>query len=148
MYYHLPGPQIVLSLSLRQVTVVFGRVQQNIIDNFVFTALLKIRYYSFTTIFLLQGYKHQRAFIIAQGPLQSTVRNFWKMIYDRKSAVIVMVSDLIEGGQEACAQYWPNSGIAEYGQYTVDLLGEEPLQGFTIRSLSVLDKKVGGVTSG
>ena len=64
------------------------------------------------------------------------------MIYDRKSAVIVMVSDLVEGGQEASAQYWPDSGIAQYGEYTVDLLGEEPLQGFTIRTLSVLDKKV------
>ena len=99
--------------------------------------------YSFT-----QGYKHQRAFIIAQGPLQSTVRNFWKMVYDRKSAVIVMVSALVEGGQEASAQYWPNSGVAEYGGYAVDLLGEEPLQGFTIRTLSVMDKKVAGVTSG
>ena len=64
------------------------------------------------------------------------------MIYDRKSAVIVMVSDLVEGGQEASAQYWPSSGIAKYGGYTVDLLGEEPLQGFTIRTLSVMDSKV------
>ena len=64
------------------------------------------------------------------------------MIYDRKSAVIVMVSDLKEGGQEASAQYWPSSGIAQYGEYTVDLLAEEPLQGFTIRTLSVMDKKV------
>ena len=84
-------------------------------------------------MFFIQGYKHQKAFIIAQGPLQSTVRNFWKMIYDRKSAVIVMLSDLKEGGQEASAQYWPSSGIAQHGEYTVDLLGEESLQGFTIR---------------
>ena len=70
------------------------------------------------------------------------------MVYDRKSAVIVMVSALVEGGQEASAQYWPNSGVAEYGGYAVDLLGEEPLQGFTIRTLSVMDKKVAGVTSG
>ena len=90
----------------------------------------------------MQGYKQQKAFIIAQGPLPSTVRNFWKMIYDRKSAVIVMVSDLMEGEKEASAQYWPSSGIYQYGGYTVELLGEEPLEGFIIRDLSVVDKTV------
>ena len=46
-----------------------------------------------------QGYKRQRAFIITQGPMQSTARDFWKMVYDRECKVIVMLSDLVEGGQ-------------------------------------------------
>ena len=37
--------------------------------------------------------------------MQSTVRNFWKMVYECNCSVIVMTSDLIEGGQEASAQY-------------------------------------------
>jgi protein tyrosine phosphatase len=74
--------------------------------------------------------------------MQSTVRNFWKMIYERNCAVVVMISDLIEGEQEASAQYWPDSGIAHYGEFDVDLLGEEELQGFTVRNLSVLNTKV------
>ena len=74
--------------------------------------------------------------------MQSTVRNFWKMIYDRNCAVVVMVSGLVENGEEASAQYWPSSGIAEYGQYTIDLISEEPLGGFTIRELSVMDNRV------
>ena len=74
--------------------------------------------------------------------MESTVRNFWKMIYDRKCAVVVMVSGLVEEGQEASAQYWPNSGTSQFGEFTVDLLGEEPLQGFTIRSFSAMDTKV------
>ena len=90
----------------------------------------------------MQGYKHKRAFIVAEGPMKSTVRNFWKMIYERNCAVVVMTSSLIEGGQEASAQYWPDSGIAHYGEFAVDLLGEEKLQGFTIRNLSVLNTKV------
>ena len=56
------------------------------------------------------------------------------MICDHKIAVIVMLSDLMEGGQEASAQYWPSSGICQYGEYTIDLLGEEKLQGFIIRN--------------
>ena len=31
--------------------------------------------------------------------MQSTARDFWKMVHDRKSGVIVMLSDLVEGGQ-------------------------------------------------
>ena len=28
----------------------------------------------------VQGYKQQKAFIVAQGPMESTCRDFWKMI--------------------------------------------------------------------
>ena len=64
------------------------------------------------------------------------------MIYDRKCAVVVMTSGLLENRQESSAQYWPGSGVVQYGEYAVDLLGEEPLEGFTIRELSVMDNKV------
>ena len=33
--------------------------------------------------------------------MKNTVRNFWKMIFDRKCAVIVMLSDFKESGK-AC----------------------------------------------
>ena len=117
---------------------------------------------------LSQGYKQQRAFIIAQGPMQSTARDFWKMIHDRKCGVVVMLSDLVEAGkvgrsalavvacsdvslcaslslQEVCYQYWPSSGIVNIGEYTIDLLGEEKMEGFVLRTLSVLHSKVQGV---
>ena len=70
------------------------------------------------------------------------MRNFWKMIYERNCAVVVMTSALMEGGQEASTQYWPDRGIAHYGEFVIDLLGEEPLEGFTIRKLSVMNTKV------
>jgi protein tyrosine phosphatase len=63
------------------------------------------------------------------------------MIYERNCAVVVMTSDLVEGGQEASTQYWPDSGTAHYGEFAVDLLGEEKLEGFTVRSLSITDTK-------
>ena len=77
--------------------------------------------------------------------MQLTVRNFWKMVYERNCAVIVMTSDLIEGGQEASAQYWPDSGIEHYGEFAVDLLGEEILEGFTIRKISITHNKVSNI---
>ena len=71
--------------------------------------------------------------------MESTARNFWKMIYDRKCAVVVMVSGLVERNLESSVQYWPGSGMYSYGEYTVELIGEEPLEGFTIRELSVVN---------
>ena len=50
-------------------------------------------------IFALRGYKHQKAFNITQGPTQCTAREFWKMVFDRKCEVIVMLSNLVEGGE-------------------------------------------------
>ena len=47
----------------------------------------------------MQGYKHHKAYIIAQNPLPLTVRNFWKVICDRKCAVVVMLSQLKENGE-------------------------------------------------
>ena len=47
----------------------------------------------------VQGYKQQKAFIIAQGPMESTCRDFWKMIHDRRCGGIVMLSRLREEGK-------------------------------------------------
>ena len=44
----------------------------------------------------LQGYNKHRVFIITQGPMRSTARDFWKMVYSRKCSVVVMLSNLIE----------------------------------------------------
>ena len=104
----------------------------------------------------LQGYKQQRAFIIAQNPMQSTARDFWKMVYDRKCGVIVMLCKLVEASkvgrlklyivlvcgdvivclslQEVCYQYWPRSGTQIYREFTVEILGEEKFEGFSLRS--------------
>ncbi len=91
----------------------------------------------------LQGYKHQKAYIVAQNPLPSTICNFWKVIYDRKCAAVVMLTPLTENGQEVCSQYWPETdSVTSFGDYTVDNLGEESNNGFVIRQLSVLNTKV------
>ena len=47
----------------------------------------------------MQGYKQQKAYIIAQNPLKSTVRNFWKLITDRKCGAVVSLSQLSENGE-------------------------------------------------
>ncbi|KAF7495583.1 Tyrosine-protein phosphatase 69D [Sarcoptes scabiei] len=47
-----------------------------------------------------------RRFICAQGPIQKTVQDFWRMIYEQNSRIIVMLTGLEEQGRIKCAPYW------------------------------------------
>ena len=44
--------------------------------------------------------------------------------------------------QEVCHQYWPSSGVMQVGEFTVEHMGEEKLEGFILRTFSVVHKKV------
>ena len=44
--------------------------------------------------------------------------------------------------QEVCYQYCPNSGYKQYGEYSVDLLGEEELEGHILRKLNITHSTV------
>ena len=47
----------------------------------------------------VQGYKHKKAFIIAQSPMENTVKDFWKMIVERECTVVVMLCGFEEDGE-------------------------------------------------
>ena len=45
--------------------------------------------------------------------------------------------------QETCYQYWPvRRGMAQFREYTVDLMEEKPVKGFVMRTLVVVNEKV------
>ena len=47
----------------------------------------------------LQGYKQRGAYIATQGPLKSTVPEFWRMVHEFQCGCIVMLCELEEEGQ-------------------------------------------------
>uniref|UniRef100_A0A8B9VCH6 protein-tyrosine-phosphatase n=1 Tax=Anas zonorhyncha TaxID=75864 RepID=A0A8B9VCH6_9AVES len=90
----------------------------------------------------IDGYRQKDSYIASQGPLQHTIEDFWRMIWEWKSCSIVMLTELEERGQEKCAQYWPSDGSVSYGDITVELKKEEECESYTVRDLLVTNTRV------
>lgn len=54
----------------------------------------------------LQGYKHRNAYIATQRPLENTVQDFWRMVWEFKSKVIVMLCQTQEDGKVEWGGMW------------------------------------------
>ncbi|KAL7638394.1 UNVERIFIED_CONTAM: hypothetical protein RMT77_010964 [Armadillidium vulgare] len=64
------------------------------------------------------------AYIATQGPLASTAADFWQLVWEQGSVVIVMLTRLTENGQALCHRYWPEEGSELYHIYEVHLVSE------------------------
>jgi len=90
----------------------------------------------------LQSYDKNRAFIATQGPLPNTIEDFWRMVWENNSSVIVMITNVYEKHKKKCEQYWPDSGETKYGRMSVSLLSVEELAYWTIRRFVLKTTKV------
>ena len=50
----------------------------------------------------LQGYNQSKAFLVGPGPMQSTAKDFWSMIWKEKSHSIIILGQLVENEEVAC----------------------------------------------
>ncbi|XP_055977229.1 receptor-type tyrosine-protein phosphatase T isoform X2 [Sorex fumeus] len=107
----------------------------------------------------IDGYHRPRHYIATQGPMQETVKDFWRMIWQENSASIVMVTNLVEVGRHPaehtvgnatlgraaspgmvkCVRYWPDD-TEVYGDIKVTLIETEPLAEYVIRTFTVQKK--------
>ncbi|KAL8600114.1 hypothetical protein ACOMHN_009721 [Nucella lapillus] len=55
----------------------------------------------------LHGYKKSEEFIVTQYPLDSTKEDFWRMVWDRNSPVVIV---LLAPEEEEAPSFWPESG--------------------------------------
>ncbi|XP_022118497.2 receptor-type tyrosine-protein phosphatase N2 isoform X5 [Pieris rapae] len=64
------------------------------------------------------------AYIAASGPMPHTSSDFWQMVWEQGSVVMVMLTRLTENGQQLCHRYWPEEGSELYHIYEVHLVSE------------------------
>ncbi|XP_064549413.1 tyrosine-protein phosphatase 99A isoform X5 [Drosophila montana] len=90
----------------------------------------------------IDGYQKAHAFIGTQGPLPDTFDCFWRMIWEQRVAIIVMITNLVERGRRKCDMYWPKDGVETYGVIQVKLVEEEVMSTYTVRTLQIKHLKL------
>lgn len=64
------------------------------------------------------------AYIAAQAPVADSTSDFWQMIWEQGSVVLVLLTRLSENGEQLCHNYWPEEGSKLYHIYEVHLVSE------------------------
>ncbi|XP_028690628.1 receptor-type tyrosine-protein phosphatase F isoform X13 [Macaca thibetana thibetana] len=91
----------------------------------------------------LDGYRQQKAYIATQGPLAESTEDFWRMLWEHNSTIIVMLTKLREMGREKCHQYWPAERSARYQYFVVDPMAEYNMPQYILREFKVTDARDG-----
>ncbi|XP_069819620.1 receptor-type tyrosine-protein phosphatase O isoform X3 [Dendropsophus ebraccatus] len=74
----------------------------------------------------IPGYNSLQEYIATQGPLPDTRNDFWRMILQQKSQVIVMLTQCNEKRRIKCDHYWPfTAEPVTYGDVAVEMVSEE-----------------------
>lgn len=79
-------------------------------------------------------------YIACQAPMENTIVDFWRMIWEQNSKVICMLTDLTENGIEKCAEYLPPSAVLDtnrvFGdQYSVTLKNREVKDKYAVSTI-------------
>ncbi|KHJ86940.1 Protein-tyrosine phosphatase [Oesophagostomum dentatum] len=97
---------------------------------------------------LIDGYNNAGQFIATQGPVgpeevgdgrkESTVHDFWRMIWEKNVQSVLMLTDCVENMRQRCTQYWPALGeMRRFGDIEVDLISESVDPVCTHRELDI-----------
>uniref|UniRef100_A0A4W2DWF6 Receptor-type tyrosine-protein phosphatase O n=1 Tax=Bos indicus x Bos taurus TaxID=30522 RepID=A0A4W2DWF6_BOBOX len=86
----------------------------------------------------IPGYNSPQEYIATQGPLPETRNDFWKMVLQQKSQIIVMLTQCNEKRRVKCDHYWPftEEPIA-YGDITVEMMSEEEQDDWACRHFRI-----------
>uniref|UniRef100_A0A0R3RTS7 protein-tyrosine-phosphatase n=1 Tax=Elaeophora elaphi TaxID=1147741 RepID=A0A0R3RTS7_9BILA len=84
----------------------------------------------------------KRNYILTQGPLSTTSNDFWQMVWEQNSTLIIMLNKLVEKGLPKCHDYFPSldSPTREFDTFNVVLKEEQDFDDYVIRDLELLQK--------
>lgn len=85
-------------------------------------------------------------YIATQGPLSTTVNDFWRMVQQESSHLVVMLTTVMERGRPKCHQYWPSADeepLMLSAGFSIKCLNEKPDEtgSFVFRDLVLTDEK-------
>ncbi|XP_062462849.1 FERM and PDZ domain-containing protein 2 isoform X2 [Pezoporus occidentalis] len=82
-------------------------------------------------------------YITTQGPLPSTVADFWQMVWESESDVIAMMTKEVELGQIRCHRYWPEPphDSIDLANFHLRLDNYQILEYFIIRTIEMINKQ-------
>jgi len=84
------------------------------------------------------------AYIATQGPLANTCADFWQMVWEQGSVVIVTLTKLADNGTSLCHRYWPEEGSELHHIYEVHLVSEHIwCDEYLVRSFYLKNLKTG-----
>ncbi|KAM6951350.1 receptor-type tyrosine-protein phosphatase H [Aplochiton taeniatus] len=90
----------------------------------------------------IPGYSSNREYIASQGPLPSTVNDFWQMIWEQRVKCVVMVTNCTEGGRTKCECYWPLGYTpCEYEDLLVTVKSEQKDLDWILREFGVKNRE-------
>ncbi len=72
-----------------------------------------------------------------KGPLPNTLVDFWRLMWQERPPIIVMLTNVMENNKIKCQQYWPDSGSVSYGPFTVTITDQQVLADYTVRNLQL-----------
>ncbi|XP_051474721.1 tyrosine-protein phosphatase non-receptor type 13 isoform X5 [Apus apus] len=87
-------------------------------------------------------------YIACQGPLPTTVADFWQMVWEQNCTVIAMMTQEIEGEKIKCQRYWPDvlhKTTMINDRLRLALVKLQQLKGFIIRVLELEEIQTGEV---
>uniref|UniRef100_H3AN01 protein-tyrosine-phosphatase n=1 Tax=Latimeria chalumnae TaxID=7897 RepID=H3AN01_LATCH len=84
----------------------------------------------------IDGYENPSSYIATQGPLSQTAADFWRMVWQENSSVIVMLTGLVEQEKVKCEQYWPEQ-METYQGITVRLCDVQQTPQVIVRTLEL-----------
>ncbi|XP_039630517.1 tyrosine-protein phosphatase non-receptor type 18 [Polypterus senegalus] len=87
----------------------------------------------------IKGAINGKYYIATQGPLNHTVEDFWRMVWQYKVKIIMMACKEIELGKKKCEQYWANyRETSTFGLFAVKNEDESIISDeVVVRTLSV-----------
>lgn len=90
----------------------------------------------------VRGARNESKYYIAtQAPLDDTVADFWRMIWEQETKVVVMLTDFVEKGIDKCADYLPPSETLDchrlYGDFQVTLKSRDMREKFVVSNVQL-----------